>query len=154
MKCPFCANGENKVIDSRLSKDSSAIRRRRECLACGRRFTTYEFVEDILPTVVKKDGRRESFDRAKIRTGIKKACEKRPISIDAIEKSVENVESACQELQEKEITSSVIGELVMKELHDLDGVAYVRFASVYRQFRDVSEFLNELKDFLKVDKGQ
>ena len=154
MKCPFCANGENKVIDSRLSKDSSAIRRRRECLACGRRFTTYEFVEDILPTVVKKDGRRESFDRAKIRTGIKKACEKRPISIDAIEKSVENVERACQELQEKEITSSVIGELVMKELHDLDGVAYVRFASVYRQFRDVSEFLNELKDFLKVDKGQ
>ncbi|MDO9585351.1 MAG: transcriptional regulator NrdR, partial [Syntrophales bacterium] len=114
----------------------------------------YEFVEDILPTVVKKDGRRESFDRAKIRTGIKKACEKRPISIDAIEKSVENVERACQELQEKEITSSVIGELVMKELHDLDGVAYVRFASVYRQFRDVSEFLNELKDFLKVDKGQ
>ena len=154
MKCPFCANGENKVIDSRLSKDSSAIRRRRECLACGRRFTTYEFVEDILPTVVKKDGRRESFDRAKIRTGIKKACEKRPISIDAIEKSVENVERACQELQEKEITSSVIGELVMKELHDLDGVAYVRFASVYRQFRDVSEFLKELKDFLKVDKGQ
>jgi transcriptional repressor NrdR len=154
MKCPFCANGENKVIDSRLSKDSSAIRRRRECLACGRRFTTYEFVEDILPTVVKKDGRRESFDRAKIRTGIKKACEKRPISIDVIEKSVENVERACQELQEKEITSSVIGELVMKELHDLDGVAYVRFASVYRQFRDVSEFLNELKDFLKVDKGQ
>ena len=154
MKCPFCANGENKVIDSRLSKDSSAIRRRRECLACGRRFTTYEFVEDILPTVVKKDGRRESFDRAKIRTGIKKACEKRPISIDAIEKSVENVERACQELQEKEITSSVIGELVMKELHDLDGVAYVRFASVYRQFRDVSDFLKELKDFLKVDKRQ
>lgn len=154
MKCPFCANGENKVIDSRLSKDSSAIRRRRECLACGRRFTTYEFVEDIFPTVVKKDGRREAFDRTKIRTGIKKACEKRSISIDAIEKSVENVERACQELQEKEITSSVIGELVMKELHDLDGVAYVRFASVYRQFRDVSEFLNELKDFLKVDKGQ
>jgi len=154
MKCPFCANGDNRVIDSRLSKDSSAIRRRRECLACGRRFTTYEFVEDMLPTVVKKDGRREAFERTKIRTGIKKACEKRPISIDAIEKSVENVERACQELQEKEITSSVIGELVMKELHDLDGVAYVRFASVYRQFRDVSEFLKELKDFLKVDKGQ
>lgn len=154
MRCPFCGNGENKVIDSRLSKDSSAIRRRRECLACGRRFTTYEFVEDMLPTVVKKDGRREAFDRTKIRTGIKKACEKRPISIDAIEKSVENVERACQELQEKEITSSVIGELVMKELHDLDGVAYVRFASVYRQFRDVSEFLDELKDFLKVDKEQ
>jgi transcriptional repressor NrdR len=154
MKCPFCANGENKVIDSRLSKDSSAIRRRRECLSCGRRFTTYEFVEEMLPTVVKKDGRRESFDRTKIRAGIKKACEKRPISIDAIEKAVENVERACQELQEKEITSSAVGELVMKELHDLDGVAYVRFASVYRQFRDVSEFMNELKDFLKVEKGK
>jgi len=154
MKCPFCANGDNRVIDSRLSKDSSAIRRRRECLACGRRFTTYEFVEDMLPTVVKKDGRREAFERTKIRTGIKKACEKRPISIDAIEKSVEGVERACQELQEKEIASSVIGELVMKELHDLDGVAYVRFASVYRQFRDVSDFLKELKDFLKVDKRQ
>ncbi|PIP08615.1 MAG: transcriptional regulator NrdR [Syntrophobacteraceae bacterium CG23_combo_of_CG06-09_8_20_14_all_50_8] len=154
MKCPFCANGDNRVIDSRLSKDSSAIRRRRECLACGRRFTTYEFVEDMLPTVVKKDGRREAFERTKIRTGIKKACEKRPISIDAIEKSVEGVERACQELQEKEIASSVTGELVMKELHDLDGVAYVRFASVYRQFRDVSDFLKELKDFLKVDKRQ
>ncbi len=154
MKCPFCANGENKVIDSRLSKDSSAIRRRRECLSCGRRFTTYEFVEEMLPTVVKKDGRRESFDRTKIRAGIKKACEKRPISIDAIEKAVENVERACQELQEKEITSSTVGELVMKELHDLDGVAYVRFASVYRQFRDVSEFMDELKDFLRVEKGK
>ncbi len=154
MKCPFCANGDNRVIDSRLSKDSSAIRRRRECLACGRRFTTYEFVEDMLPTVVKKDGRREAFERTKIRTGIKKACEKRPISIDAIEKSVEGVERACQELQEKEIASSVIGELVMKELQYLDGVAYVRFASVYRQFRDVSDFLKELKDFLKVDKRQ
>ena len=154
MKCPFCANGENKVIDSRLSKDSSAIRRRRECLSCGRRFTTYEFVEEMLPTVVKKDGRRESFDRTKIRAGIKKACEKRPISIDANEKAVENVERACQELQEKEITSSAVGELVMKELHDLDGVAYVRFASVYRQFRDVSEFMDELKDFLRVEKGK
>ena len=154
MKCPFCANGDNRVIDSRLSKDSSAIRRRRECLACGRRFTTYEFVEDMLPTVVKKDGRREAFERTKIRTGIKKACEKRPISIDAIEKSVEGVERACQELQEKEIASPVIGELVMKELQYLDGVAYVRFASVYRQFRDVSDFLKELKDFLKVDKRQ
>jgi transcriptional repressor NrdR len=154
MKCPFCTNAENKVIDSRLSKDSRAIRRRRECLACGRRFTTYEFVEEMLPTVVKKDGRREAFDRTKILTGIKKACEKRPISIDVIEKLVENVERACQDLQEKEVTSSKIGEIVMKELYELDGVAYVRFASVYRQFRDVSEFLDELKDFLKLDKGQ
>ena len=152
MKCPFCGNGENKVIDSRLSKDSNAIRRRRECLACGRRFTTYEFVEEVLPTVVKKDGRREPFERTKIRAGIKKACEKRPISIDVMEKIVENVERTCQEFQDKEIPSSTIGKIVMKELYDLDGVAYVRFASVYRQFRDVSEFLDELKDFLQSDK--
>jgi len=151
MKCPFCSNAENKVIDSRLSRDSNAIRRRRECLDCGRRFTTYEFVEEVLPTVVKKDGRREPFDRTKIMTGIKKACEKRPISTDTIEKIVENIERACQEYQDKEIASSAVGELVMKELHDLDGVAYVRFASVYRQFRDVIEFVDELKDFLKAD---
>jgi transcriptional repressor NrdR len=153
MKCPFCANGENKVIDSRLSKDNSAIRRRRECLGCGKRFTTYEFVEEMLPTVVKKDGRREPFDRSKILVGIKKACEKRPISMDTIEKIVESVEKACQELPEKEITSSTIGRHVMKELHNLDGVAYVRFASVYRQFRDVSEFLDELKNFLQSDRN-
>jgi transcriptional repressor NrdR len=137
MKCPFCTHRENKVIDSRLSKDSSAIRRRRECLGCERRFTTYEFVEEVLPTVVKKDGRREPFDRAKILAGIKKACD---------------VQNACQEYQDKEIASSAIGEIVMKELHGLDGVAYVRFASVYRQFRDVVEFVDELKDFLKADK--
>lgn len=150
MKCPFCANGENRVIDSRISKDGSAIRRRRECLACEKRFTTYEFVEEVLPVVVKKDGRREPFDRLKIIAGIKKACEKRPISMDAIETMVENVEQACQEYQGKEIPSSLVGEKVMKELQQLDGVAYVRFASVYRQFRDVGEFLEELKDFLNV----
>ena len=150
MKCPFCANGENRVIDSRISKDGSAIRRRRECLACEKRFTTYEFVEEVLPVVVKKDGRREPFDRMKIISGIKKACEKRPISMDAIETMVENVEQACQEYQGKEIPSSMVGEKVMKELQRLDGVAYVRFASVYRQFRDVGEFLEELKDFLNV----
>jgi transcriptional repressor NrdR len=150
LKCPFCANGENRVIDSRISKDGSAIRRRRECLACEKRFTTYEFVEEVLPVVVKKDGRREPFDRLKIIAGIKKACEKRPISIDAIETMVENVEQACQEYQGKEIPSSLVGEKVMKELQRLDGVAYVRFASVYRQFRDVGEFLEELKDFLNV----
>lgn len=152
MKCPFCAHAENKVIDSRLSRDN-AIRRRRECLACRQRFTTYEFIEEVLPTVVKKDGRREAFDRGKIRAGIKKACEKRPISIDAIERLVESIEVACQEYQEKEISSTIIGELVMKALHDLDGVAYVRFASVYRQFRDVTEFIDELQNFLKVEKG-
>jgi transcriptional repressor NrdR len=154
MKCPFCSNGENKVIDSRISKDGGAIRRRRECLACGKRFTTYEFVEEVLPMVVKKDGRREPFDRTKIRSGVKKACEKRPISIDAIESLVERVEQTCQEYQGKEIPSSVVGEKVMKELQDLDGVAYVRFASVYREFRDVTDFLEELKDFLSVKKEE
>ncbi|MEQ8161414.1 MAG: transcriptional regulator NrdR, partial [Smithellaceae bacterium] len=137
MKCPFCAHAENKVIDSRISKDGKAIRRRRECMGCGKRFTTYEFVEDILPMVVKKDGRREVFDRMKIRNGVMKACEKRPISMEAIEKLVENVEQDCQEYQGDEIPSTVIGEKVMNELKTLDGVAYVRFASVYRQFRDV-----------------
>jgi transcriptional repressor NrdR len=152
MKCPFCANAENKVIDSRISKDGKAIRRRRECLGCSRRFTTYEFVEDILPMVVKKDGRREAFDRMKIRNGVKKACEKRPISMEAMEKIVENVEAACQEFQGDEIPSTVIGEKVMSELKLLDGVAYVRFASVYRQFRDVGEFMSELKDLLSKGK--
>jgi transcriptional repressor NrdR len=154
MKCPFCANGENKVIDSRISKDGGAIRRRRECSACGKRFTTYEFVEEVLPVVVKKDGRREPFDRTKIRSGIKKACEKRPISTDAIESLVERVEQTCQEYQGKEIPASIIGEKVMKELQELDGVAYVRFASVYREFRDVTDFLEELKDFLSARKEE
>jgi transcriptional repressor NrdR len=152
MKCPFCANAENKVIDSRISKDGKAIRRRRECLGCNRRFTTYEYVEDILPMVVKKDGRREQFDRQKILNGVKKACEKRPISMEAIDKIVENVEQACQEIQAEEITSTIVGEKVMNELRGLDGVAYVRFASVYRQFRDVGEFISELKDLLSKDK--
>jgi transcriptional repressor NrdR len=148
MKCPFCANVENKVIDSRISKDGDAIRRRRECLGCGNRFTTYEYVEEVLPVVVKKDGRRETFDRTKIRSGIKKACEKRPISTDAIEALVNNVERTCQEFQGKEIPSTAIGEAVMRELHALDGVAYVRFASVYREFRDVGDFLDQLKDLV------
>ncbi|HVO65573.1 MAG TPA: transcriptional regulator NrdR [Syntrophales bacterium] len=152
MKCPFCGNAENKVIDSRISKDGDAIRRRRECVSCGKRFTTYEFVEEVLPTVVKKDGRREPFDRTKIRSGIKKACEKRPISTDVIESIVERIEQRCQEYPDKEIPASVVGEQVMKELQNLDGVAYVRFASVYREFRDVSDFLDELKDFLSVKK--
>ncbi len=152
MKCPFCGYAENKVIDSRISKDGKAIRRRRECLGCNRRFTTYEYVEDILPMVVKKDGRREPFDRTKIRNGIRTACEKRPISTDDIEKLVENVEAACQEFQGEEIPSSVIGEKVMNELKLLDGVAYVRFASVYRQFRDVGEFMTELKELLSKGK--
>jgi transcriptional repressor NrdR len=151
MKCPFCGNAENKVIDSRISKDGKAIRRRRECLGCAKRFTTYEFVEDIMPMVVKKDGRREPFDRMKIRNGVMTACEKRPISMESMEKIVEDVEQACQEFQ-TEISSSVIGEKVMVELKALDGVAYVRFASVYRQFRDVGEFMSELKDLLSKGK--
>jgi transcriptional repressor NrdR len=152
MKCPFCGNTENKVIDSRISKDGDAIRRRRECVSCGKRFTTYEYVEEVLPTVVKKDGRREPFDRTKIRSGIKKACEKRPISTDVIESIVDRIEQRCQEYPDKEIPASVVGEQVMKELQNLDGVAYVRFASVYREFRDVGDFLDELKDFLSVKK--
>jgi transcriptional repressor NrdR len=139
---------ENKVIDSRISKDGNAIRRRRECLACGKRFTTYEFVEEVLPMVVKKDGRRETFDRGKILSGIKKACEKRPISMNVVEDIVEKIEQECQELQLKEIPTSIIGEKIMNELHNLDGVAYVRFASVYRDFKDPNEFLDRLKDFL------
>ncbi len=149
MKCPFCASDENRVIDSRVSKDGNAIRRRRECTRCSKRFTTYEFVEEVLPMVVKKDGRREPFDRGKILAGIKKACEKRPISVDVMEATVDRIEQACQELQAKEVSSSRIGEKVMAELHDLDEVAYVRFASVYRQFRDVNEFLEELEDLKK-----
>ena len=149
MKCPFCSYVENRVIDSRVSKDGNAIRRRRECAGCGKRFTTYEFVEEVLPMVVKKDGRREPFDRSKIQVGIKKACEKRPISVDVIEDVVGRVEQACRDYPDKEIPSAVIGERVMAELHDLDEVAYVRFASVYRQFRDANEFLEELEDLRK-----
>ncbi|MDO8785169.1 MAG: transcriptional regulator NrdR [Syntrophales bacterium] len=153
MKCPLCGKTENKVVDSRLCRNGGAIRRRRECLVCEGRFTTYEFVEDTLPVVIKKDGRRESFDRKKILTGIKKACEKRPISSDTIESTVESIEQECQNFYGKEISSSVIGEKVMGELQKLDGVAYVRFASVYREFRDVSEFLKELKTFMSTDKA-
>jgi len=149
MKCPFCSHAGNRVIDSRISRDGNAIRRRRECLACEKRFTTYEFVEESLPMVAKKDGRRERFDRTKILAGIKKACEKRPIGADVIENIVDRVERACQELAVKEVPASAVGEKVMAELHNLDGVAYVRFASVYRQFRDVTEFLEELKILLE-----
>jgi len=147
MKCPFCGYVESKVMDSRVSRDGSAIRRRRECLACSRRFTTYEYIEEIMPTVVKKDGRREPFDRSKIRNGIRKACQKRPISMETIESLVAEVERFCQEYSGEEMSSSRIGEKVMQVLKDLDGVAYVRFASVYRQFRDVKDFLQELQEY-------
>jgi len=154
MKCPFCAHSENKVIDSRLSREGNSIRRRRECLACARRFTTYEYVEDVVPMVIKKDSRREPFDRLKILAGLKKACEKRPISMDDIEAVVDRVEKFCQESQLKEIPGTDIGERVMEELHQLDAVAYVRFASVYRQFKDVNDFMDELKDVLKTKAGK
>ena len=148
MKCPFCGVFENKVVDSRLTRDGQIVRRRRECESCARRFTTYERVEELLPLVVKKDGRREAFDRAKVIAGISRACEKRPISVEAIEALVDRLELALQEKGEKEIPSSAIGEMIMRELHRLDEVAYVRFASVYRQFRDISQFMDELKDLL------
>jgi transcriptional repressor NrdR len=140
------------VIDSRLSRDDNVIRRRRECARCVRRFTTYERIEEILPLVVKKDGRREPFDRKKIMMGIQKACEKRPVSVERIEQAVENLEKRFQESGAKEIPTSAVGEAVMQELHDLDQVAYVRFASVYRSFKDLNEFMAELKELLDEEK--
>ncbi len=153
MKCPFCHESENRVIDSRLSKDGNMIRRRRECSPCGRRFTTYERVEETMPLVVKKDGRRESYDRMKIINGLKRACEKRPVSINTVEAIADRIERMLQERGEKEVLSSVIGETAMRELHDIDQVAYVRFASVYRSFKDISEFMVELEELLKERKG-
>ena len=149
MKCPFCHDLENKVIDSRLTKDDGAIRRRRECGKCERRFTTYERVEEVLPAIVKKDDRREPYDRLKVVAGLKKACEKRPVSAASIEHAADRVERLVQERGEKEVPSSVIGEAIMKALYDLDKVAYVRFASVYRSFEDVNEFMRELKDLIQ-----
>lgn len=149
MKCPFCGNPDSKVVDSRPDKGGAAIRRRRECEQCARRFTTHERVEEILPLVCKKDGRREPFDRMKIISGIKKACEKRPISLESIEQLVDRLEVRLQEAGEKEISTTIIGEWIMKELHGMDEVAYVRFASVYRSFRDISEFMQELQELLK-----
>ncbi len=148
MKCPFCSNLDNRVIDSRLGRDGDVIRRRRECARCERRFTTYERVEEILPLVVKKDGRRETYDRLKVIAGLKKACEKRPISITTIEEAADRIEQFLQSRGEKEIASAVIGEEVMRQLYDLDKVAYVRFASVYRSFQDLDAFMQELKELI------
>jgi transcriptional repressor NrdR len=153
MKCPFCHETDNRVIDSRLSKDGNMIRRRRECSHCNRRFTTYERVEEMMPLIVKKDGRRESYDRIKIVSGLKRACEKRPVSINTIEAIADRIERILQERGEKEIPSSVIGETLMRELHDTDQVAYVRFASVYRSFKDINEFMVELEELIKERKG-
>jgi transcriptional repressor NrdR len=149
MKCPFCGYSDSKVVDSRPDKGGSGIRRRRECEQCAKRFTTHERIEEMLPLVLKKDGRREPFERTKIISGIKKACEKRPISVEVIERLVDRLETRLQESSEKEISTTLIGEWIMKELHDLDEVAYVRFASVYRSFRDINEFMQELQELLK-----
>lgn len=149
MKCPFCNFPDSKVVDSRPDKGGATIRRRRECESCGKRFTTHERVEDILPLVLKKDGRRESFDRLKLIAGIQKACEKRPVSVELIEQMVDRLETRIQESGEREVPSKILGEWLMNELHQIDQVAYVRFASVYRSFKDINEFMAELQDLLK-----
>lgn len=145
MKCPFCDELEDKVVDSRMAREGEVIRRRRECLACKRRFTSYERIEESFPVVVKKDGRREPFDRLKIVSGLKKACEKRPISTATIETVADRIEKRIQEMGETEVSSRTVGEEVVRELHQLDQVAYVRFASVYREFKDIEQFMDELK---------
>ena len=153
MKCPDCSDMENKVVDSRLNKEGTIIRRRRECLSCSVRFTTYEKLERSLPLLIKKDGRREEFDRDKIIHGVQKACQKRPVSIKDIEDLVDRVEQYVQELGEKEVSAVKVGEKVISEIYNLDDVAYVRFASVYRSFKDVNEFMVELKEVLKSKEG-
>ena len=149
MRCPFCSKIEDKVVDTRPSDNDQVIRRRRECLGCGRRFTTYERIDEILPLVVKKDGRREPFDRTKILGGLKKACSKRPVPVEVIEKATDQIERTLEESGEKELPSSRIGDAVMAALRDIDDVAYVRFASVYRSFRDVNELMAELKQLVE-----
>jgi len=149
MKCPFCGHPEDKVIDSRAAEKGDVIRRRRECESCTRRFTTYERVEDVLPTVVKKDGRREPFDRQKLVRGLRIACNKRPVSIERIELAADAIEREAQESERREITASELGDRVMNHLRELDEVAYVRFASVYRSFRDIDQFLTELAKLVK-----
>ncbi len=148
MQCPFCRTPDSRVVDSRLGKEGDVVRRRRHCDQCGRRFTTYERVDAALPMVVKKDDRREPFDRAKIVSGLKRACEKRPVSVDTIELVADRIERQLQERGDKEVRSTEIGEAVMRELHGLDAVAYVRFASVYRSFKDVHEFMHELEELI------
>jgi len=148
MKCPYCGHLDNKVIDSRLNKDSTITRRRRSCLSCEQRFTTYERLEVMMPVIVKKDGRREVWDRHKMIIGLEKACEKRPVSRDRIDTFVDELEKKLQDMGVKEISAKELGKWVMEGLSELDEVAYVRFASVYRQFKDVNEFMDELKMLL------
>jgi transcriptional repressor NrdR len=148
MKCPYCGHLENRVVDSRLNKDFTITRRRRMCDACSRRFTTYERLEVTMPMLIKKDGRREAWDRHKVVEGLQKACEKRPVSMEQIDEFVDSLERELQDMGEREIPVKLVGERVMEGLRKLDGVAYVRFASVYRQFKDLSEFMAELKGML------
>lgn len=149
MKCPYCANLESKVIDSRPAEEGASIRRRRECLACHRRFTTYETMESLPLMVIKKDGSRQSFDRSKVLRGLIRACEKRPVSFTTLEEIVNEIEQTLQNDMEREVSSSQIGELVMERLKKVDEVAYVRFASVYRQFKDINTFMQELNHLLE-----
>ncbi len=146
MKCPYCGHEEDKVVDSRSSKEGQAVRRRRECLKCEKRFTTYEYVEAVPLTIIKNDQRREPYDRQKLANGILSACKKRPISMDKIEAAIDRIENQVQKLSKTEIPSKEIGGLVMNELYQLDDVAYVRFASVYRKFKDKGEFITEVKE--------
>jgi len=148
MKCPYCGHLENKVVDSRLNKDYTITRRRRLCDSCGRRFTTYERLEVTMPMLIKKDDRREAWDRSKVVSGLKKACEKRPVSMSQIEEFVDNLERELQDMGEREIPVRIVGARVMDALRNIDEVAYVRFASVYRQFKDLNEFMEELKGLL------
>ena len=154
MNCPYCGVNEDKVVDSRTMAENSAIRRRRECLKCGQRFTTYEYIEDLTLMVIKRDGQRQAFDRKKILSGIIKACEKRPISVDKMEQIVTAIERAIHKRSDREISSRLIGEMVMEKLKLLDDVAYVRFASVYRQFQDLSQFMKALDELLQKQKSQ
>jgi transcriptional repressor NrdR len=153
MKCPYCGSMDNKVMDSRFRKEGNVIRRRRKCNPCDKRFTTYERIEDHVPLVVKKDGRRETFDREKLLSGIQKACEKRPVPLHRMEEAVAEIEQALQESGDREVPAKEIGELVMRKLHDLDKVAYVRFASVYREFKDLGQFMGQLKELLGEKEG-
>lgn len=152
MKCPFCNHLKDKVVDSRESGAGDAIRRRRECLACGRRFTSYERIEEIPYLLIKKDGRREAFDRQKLAAGLQRACEKRPVAAKALDALVDEIEQMVQDAPDRELEARVVGEKVMERLKELDKVAYVRFASVYRQFEDVQEFMSELRDLLETRK--
>ena len=149
MKCPFCGYEESKVIDSRPTDEGERIRRRRECLECGKRFTTYEMIESLPIVVIKKDGSRETFDRQKLLTGMLRACEKRPVSIEMLDRAISDIETVIQNSLDREVSSDKIGELVMEKLKEIDEVAYVRFASVYRQFKDINSFMEELKSILE-----